>query len=175
MQSPAVPWSHDFCMGSLLTSGFDTDFVLARNTGGGTANCCAMHPIAAPARAVGSALQVQLEPLEAGKETRNGGRVYLADRCTEGAPKAEDYAAIPLLGRTLSVTVDVSGAGCGCNVAFYLSYLRGSRTKGQCDGDYYCDANEVCGLRCAEIDSNIAHRTLTTARALLRRCTHAYS
>ena len=34
-------------------------------------------------------------------------------------------------------------AVCGCNVAFYLAYLRESISPGRCDGDYYCDANEV--------------------------------
>ena len=162
-----LPWSHSFCLGKIDSSGFDFETKLARNTGGGTAGCCSMHPIAAPARALGATVQVKLEPLETNKPTRNGARVYLAAVCDEASHAPEHYASVPLLGRTLSVTVDISAAKCGCNVAFYLSYLRGSPSEGQCDGDYYCDANEVCGLRCAEIGANLGASSpvCTTRRA----------
>jgi len=61
------------------------------------------------------------------------------------------YVDMPLLGNTLRYTVDISGAGCGCNAAFYLTPLQQSSEVSSCF-DYYCDANSVCGARCAEID-----------------------
>ena len=155
--TPAT-WSFERCLGEIhatvdLAGVSDNDrwWSLARNVGGGLASCCAMHPVTAPSRASGSSLQVSLLPLEQGKKTRNGGRVYLADYCGEH-PQPEHYAAVPLVGRTLSVTVDLSAATCGCVAAFYLSYLRSAPAPGLCSGDWYCDANAICGTNCAEID-----------------------
>ena len=173
-------WSYERCMGELQTS--VGRFSLTRNLGGGTSKCCSMHPVTAPSRAYAATLQVSLLPLEAGKASRNGGRVYLADTCDERPAAPELYAALPLVGRTISVTVDVSEASCGCVVAFYLSFLRDAPAAGQCAEDWYCDANsvmwdrtphrhpipprlivslslspltisvQVCGTRCAEVD-----------------------
>ena len=64
-----------------------------------------------------------------------------------------DYqgGAYKLAGQTLSMTLDLSGAECGCNAAIYLVAMPQSRARGDC-GDQYCDANAVCGVPCAEID-----------------------
>ena len=154
-RAPPGSWSYEQCMGTLITSGLTLPgsstggsdrLELARNTGGGTASCCAQHPVAAPARVLGSSIQVGLLPLEDSKASRNGGRVYLSDACEEGAPSATNYAGLKLLGNTLSVTVDLSGALCGCNVAFYLGYLRGSPAAGRCDNDWYCEYVDAAGL-----------------------------
>jgi len=61
-----------------------------------------------------------------------------------------------LLDKTISFTADVSTVGCGCNAAFYLTSSPAYNQSqlpdpGQC-GDYYCDANKVCGQFCPEID-----------------------
>jgi hypothetical protein len=82
---------------------------------------------------------------------RNGGRAYLATSCEDGAYDHAEYAALPLLDKTFSYTVDLSAAGCGCNAALYLVSMAQNTEPSTCD-DYYCDANAVCGVRCSEID-----------------------
>lgn len=83
-------------------------------------------------------------------------RAYFGDKCT---PSNDDttYAGLHLIGKTLRYTVDLSGAGCGCNAALSISPLRRSTQLTKCD-DYFCDANKVCGVNCAEIDIQEANR-----------------
>jgi len=97
-----------------------------------------------------------------------GSRAYFADACTAGVYDHNQYVALKLLGKKMRYSLDVSGAGCGCNAAFYLTSMRQNPHKSQCS-DYYCDANNVCGESCAEIDIQEAnmfawHSTLHTAQ-----------
>jgi hypothetical protein len=96
-----------------------------------------------------------------------GGRAYFADVCTAGTYDASDYLSLNLLGKTISYTTDLSKAECGCNAAFYLTSMRQHGRKSEC-GDFYCDANNVCGESCTEIDLQEGnkfawHSTLHTA------------
>jgi len=82
-------------------------------------------------------------------------RAYLAANCsTSFVPNL--YQELQLLDKTLSFTVDLSQAGCGCNAAFYTVEMPAYNQNQQPDptrcGDYYCDANNVCGLYCPEMD-----------------------
>jgi len=79
------------------------------------------------------------------------GRSYFGTSCHEGDYAQSEYAAMFLLGKTLTYQVDLSGASCGCNAALYLTSLRQSSGESSCK-DYYCDAAKVCGLSCVEID-----------------------
>jgi len=79
------------------------------------------------------------------------GRAYFADACTAGSYDHNQYLALPLLGRKLVYTIDLSGAGCGCNAAMYLTSMKQNTQVSTCN-DYYCDANVVCGVACTEID-----------------------
>jgi hypothetical protein len=62
-----------------------------------------------------------------------------------------DAGALHLSGTTLSFEVDLSADGCGCNAAVYLVSMPQSDDASAC-ADFYCDANDVCGARCTEID-----------------------
>jgi len=79
------------------------------------------------------------------------GRTYFGNACSEGQFDHKQFAAFKLLGRTLKYSVNLRNQGCGCNVALYLVSMRQNPTLGGCC-DYYCDANSVCGVNCAEID-----------------------
>lgn len=148
-------WSHDQCVGQVSVrhpSGPQQMWVV-RNLGGGTSACCHMHPIAAAAKVDSTQQEIHLNlERRAGHDSRNGARVYLADHCTEGDYQPAHYSALQLLGRTISIDVDLSAAGCNCNVAWYLVPMRSNSDPGSCEGDYYCDANDVCGVRCDEVD-----------------------
>mmetsp|Transcript_118008 Transcript_118008/g.252036 ORF Transcript_118008/g.252036 Transcript_118008/m.252036 type:complete len:609 (-) Transcript_118008:255-2081(-) len=80
-----------------------------------------------------------------------GGRAYFAEMCTPGVYDHNMYTGFNLLGKTLRYTTDLSKAECGCNAALYLTSMRQNTHKSEC-GDYYCDANNVCGESCTEID-----------------------
>lgn len=64
-----------------------------------------------------------------------------------------DYqsGAYKLAGQTLSFTIDLSGSGCGCNIAVYAVAMPQNADPTVCR-DHYCDANNICNVRCAEID-----------------------
>jgi len=70
----------------------------------------------------------------------------------------QGFRALQLLGKTVSFTVDLSRVGCNCNLALYLTQPParsedGSFAKGDCPwSPYYCDANQVCGSWCPEVD-----------------------
>jgi len=80
-------------------------------------------------------------------------RGYFGRACKRGHYDIDQYLTLNLLGHQLSLTVDLNGAGCGCNVAFYLTSMgqNDADVDSEC-GDYYCDANNICGASCSEID-----------------------
>mmetsp|Transcript_45067 Transcript_45067/g.130408 ORF Transcript_45067/g.130408 Transcript_45067/m.130408 type:complete len:424 (-) Transcript_45067:279-1550(-) len=108
---------------------------------------------------------MQLE--DGGIKTVMGSRAYFASTCTAGVYDNKQYLALDLRGKTFRYTTDMSKAGCGCNAALYLTNLAQNDRPSEC-GDHYCDANDVCGESCAEIDiqegSRVAwHSTLHTS------------
>eukprot|EP00928_Gymnodinium_smaydae_P099857 TRINITY_DN964_c0_g1_i1.p1 TRINITY_DN964_c0_g1~~TRINITY_DN964_c0_g1_i1.p1 ORF type:complete len:410 (+),score=66.39 TRINITY_DN964_c0_g1_i1:49-1230(+) len=65
--------------------------------------------------------------------------------------KDEDFKKFSLIGKTVTMTVDYRGAGCGCNAAFYFVSMP-AKQKGSA-GDWYCDGQGVGGAEpCPEWD-----------------------
>lgn len=83
--------------------------------------------------------------------SKRHGRGYFADTCAAGPYNNQEYLALNPLGKTIRYTVDLAGAGCGCNVAFYLVSMH-QNTAPSDSGDFYCDANGIGGVNCAEVD-----------------------
>eukprot|EP00408_Alexandrium_pacificum_P042168 CAMPEP_0171237666 /NCGR_PEP_ID=MMETSP0790-20130122/43082_1 /TAXON_ID=2925 /ORGANISM="Alexandrium catenella, Strain OF101" /LENGTH=326 /DNA_ID=CAMNT_0011704021 /DNA_START=77 /DNA_END=1057 /DNA_ORIENTATION=+ len=79
------------------------------------------------------------------------GRTYFGKSCNNDTYSPGRYEVLPFMGKSLRWTTDMAGAGCGCNAALYLTSMRQCSETSQCF-DHYCDANNVCGVRCAEID-----------------------
>ena len=79
----------------------------------------------------------------------------------------DDFHLLDLVDKTINVTVDLNGASCGCNVAFYLVSMPSTRNTPGTGNDWYCDANNVGGNACPEIDlvemnQNALHTTMHT-------------
>lgn len=86
-----------------------------------------------------------------------GPRAYVIPTCTaSGFTPAMFTPGMSLLGKQLSVTVDLSTVGCGCNAAFYFTLMPAYDQNNQPvitrSNDYYCDANSVSGYYCPEMD-----------------------
>lgn len=84
-------------------------------------------------------------------------RAYLVGACAQGDSfgPAMFSSTFNLLGQALNFTVDLSTAGCACNVAFYMVSMPGLDANGNPDpgeGDGYCDANDVDSQWCPEMD-----------------------
>lgn len=87
---------------------------------------------------------------------KHNARGYLVSGCPQ-AFTADMYATLfPLYNSVLNFTVDLSTAGCACNAAFYATAMPAIGQNGSPDptkcGDFYCDANDVCGQWCTEMD-----------------------
>jgi len=93
----------------------------------------------------------EVEVVDGKVQPHLGARSYWATKCEAGDYEPSEYVALHLLGRRLRYTTDISGAGCGCNAAFYLTPMWRNTQIGICE-DYYCDAQSVCGVACEEID-----------------------
>mmetsp|Transcript_86081 Transcript_86081/g.180020 ORF Transcript_86081/g.180020 Transcript_86081/m.180020 type:complete len:417 (+) Transcript_86081:76-1326(+) len=85
--------------------------------------------------------------------------------------KSENFYKPLLVGKTFSVDIDVSQAGCGCNINFYMVDMpAASRGK---DNDYYCDGQCFDGLGCcAEWDMNEGNSKVQ--QITNHACTHNY-
>jgi len=90
----------------------------------------------------------------------NHGATYTAKCQTNFDPDV--FRRFYVLDKTLSFTTDVSTISCGCNAAIYFvlmpAYNQSQKPDPSSCGNYYCDANQVCGLWCPEVDLMEANR-----------------
>mmetsp|Transcript_18922 Transcript_18922/g.54784 ORF Transcript_18922/g.54784 Transcript_18922/m.54784 type:complete len:434 (+) Transcript_18922:126-1427(+) len=80
-------------------------------------------------------------------------RFYLMNKPTTDYGNAENFYKPILPGKTFTCDIELSVAGCGCNINFYLVDMP-AKSAGK-DHDHYCDAQCFDGLGCcAEFDMN---------------------
>jgi hypothetical protein len=124
------------CLGQIQLTGEDPTYIMAGSSVG-----VSVH---------GSVLQL----------LHNRGATYTAKCQTNFDPTV--FRRFYVLDKTLSFSTDVSTVGCGCNAAIYFVLMPAYNQNQQPDpstcGNYYCDANQVCGLWCPEIDLMEANR-----------------
>jgi len=87
-------------------------------------------------------------------------RAFLSDSCGDGEHKRSDLANIRFLGRTIRYSIDLRGAGCGCNAQLHLVPMkRSERNKSRCH-DFFCGPaqSHICGETCAVIRLQDANR-----------------
>lgn len=84
-------------------------------------------------------------------------RAYIVPACSAGAWSPGMFSEkLPMLNTVWNFTVSLSGASCGCNAALYAVAMPAVDASGNPapsnGGDYYCDANQVGGFWCTEVD-----------------------
>jgi len=83
-------------------------------------------------------------------------KAYLAKSNGNGDFTPSMYYAPNLLGGSIAYDVDLSQSTCSCNAALYLINMPAKNAQGgDVAGkalDYYCDANDVGGTWCGELD-----------------------
>jgi hypothetical protein len=86
---------------------------------------------------------------------RHNARAYIATNADDNLDP-DNYHQYVLKDKTLSFDVDLNGISCSCNAALYTVSMPGLNWSWQPDpssgGDYYCDANQVGGVWCWEMD-----------------------
>lgn len=109
-----------------------------------------------------------------------GGRVYLGDS-SSGTISINSFYMMPLLGKRLTFDVDMSNVGCSCNGALYFVSMPAYNSAQQPvpgeNGEYYCDANDVGGVYCPEMDVMEANKyaMASTAHTCQYHAPHYYS
>lgn len=109
-----------------------------------------------------------------------GGRVYLGESNSD-AFSLNSFYMMPLLGKRLTFDLDMSQVGCNCNGALYVvsmpAYNSAQQPVPGKDGSYYCDANQVGGVYCPEMDILEANKfaMASTAHTCQYQPPHYYS
>jgi len=130
----------------------------------------AKHQGAVKIKQDGETLNLHIAALE-DKVTTNGDavtmtwggevRAFVTLRETDDMP-ANNFYNFSLFNKELSYEVDLSQVGCSCNAALFFTSMPGYHKNGTVArgafNPYYCDANNVGGVRCWEHDSIEANR-----------------
>ena len=84
-----------------------------------------------------------------------GGHAYFGNSNSDSLSPSS-YYQVPLLGKRFTFDVDLSQVGCSCNGALYAVSMPAYNSNQQLvpgeTGEYYCDANQVGGTYCPEMD-----------------------
>jgi hypothetical protein len=95
-------------------------------------------------------------PIQNGFQVDHNGGLQFGRKDNQGQYNADSYYEMSLLGGSFRFDVDLSQAKCGCNVALTLVAAPGYDSNGKpwrnSLGTYYCDANQIGGNFCQEMD-----------------------
>jgi len=84
----------------------------------------------------------------------------------------ENYYNFTLINKELSYDVDISTVGCSCNAALFFTSMPGYAPDGSVAhgsyNPYYCDANDIGGVWCWELDTLESNRH--TMATTLHKC-----
>ena len=104
-----------------------------------------------------------------------GSRAYIVSSCDSNFSPSMFANKIPMLGRVWRFLYDTSSAGCGCNLSLYATAMPAISSNGQPaptrGNDYYCDANDVEGYWCTEMD--VLETNVAALKSTLHACTLA--
>lgn len=142
--SPGVQWPETFGLNNLLTIHVDGVPL--------SYNVVALRSTSSDCFNVSGGSVVELQKCSTPPE--QGIRLWTA---LDRSQSASSYTRFKLLGKSLSYTIDLSGVGCSCNAALYWVSMPGIGQDGLpatgSMGNYYCDANQVGGVWCWELDT----------------------
>ncbi len=115
---------------------------------------------------------------------QRGGRVYIgnspSDQLSPDSYYEFDLQDDKSNGKRLSFETNMNGVGCNCNGALYLvsmpAYNSNQQLQPGKDGSYYCDANQVGGTYCPEMDVMEANKyaMASTAHTCNYQAPHYY-
>ena len=110
--------------------------------------------------AVGGSTNIKIENGNTVVLPHNSGLQIAKEAANSYSPNI--FVDYKLRNKTFSFTADISTVGCSCNAALYLVTMPGYSSDNQPnpgkDGNYYCDANDVNGEWCWEMDIMEANR-----------------
>jgi hypothetical protein len=87
------------------------------------------------------------------------------------SPDRDDFKMFSLMDKTIKYTVDLGGAGCGCNAALYTISMPHAGLGAA--NDWYCDANNIGGQACPEMD--LSEMNTNTHKTVMHGCTTPWS
>lgn len=118
-------WASESCLGPFRVEGISTPLYLVPS------------PDAVNSGAQGRLGRLPESQHATAVQITHGARYYFSDSA-DCSLDYSHYSAWPLVDKEIGFSVDLSAAGCGCNVAAYVVSMHQNARPGECGYDYYC-------------------------------------